>query len=120
MPQHLKTANGASSKTSSLVNVAAVVQTVIQDIRVNGDAAVRKYSEQFDSWSPTAFQLSSEDIAAAIAAVPAQTIKDIKQVQANVRAFAQAQRDSLHEFELETQPGVFLGQRHNPLNRVGA
>ena len=46
-------------------------------------------------------------------------IKDIKEVQRNVRTFAQAQKDSLKEFELEIQPGVFLGQKNVPINSVG-
>jgi histidinol dehydrogenase len=52
--------------------------------------------------------------------VSQQTISDIKEVQKNVRTFAEAQRRSLQDFELEIQPGVFLGQRNNPIDAVGA
>jgi histidinol dehydrogenase len=55
-----------------------------------------------------------------IASVPEQTIKDIKEVQGNVRAFAQAQRESLKDFEIEIRPGVHLGQKNIPINAVGA
>lgn len=95
----LATTNGAST-----TDVPAIVKGVIDDIRSNGDAAVRKYSEKFDKWSPDSFKMSKEQIEAAIAAVPKQTIEDIKQVQSNVRKFAQAQKDSLRDFEIETQP----------------
>jgi histidinol dehydrogenase len=104
-PKYLKRGEAASKSSSApTVDVAAIVKSVIDGIRSNGDADVRKYSEKFDRWSPEAFKLSKEDIDAAIAAVPQQTIEDIKQVQANVRKFAQAQRDSLKDFELETEP----------------
>lgn len=119
MPRHLKSAQQSSAGFVSSPEVAATVSTVISEVRKNGDVAVRNYSQKFDSWTPQSFKLSQEDIDAAIAAVPAQTIEDIKQVQANVRKFAEAQKASLKEFELEIQPGVFLGQRNNPINRVG-
>lgn len=109
--------NGASEKPS--FNVAKIVEDVIADVTANGDAAVRQYSEKFDKWSPPSFRLSSEDIKSIIAKVDAQTIKDIEQVQSNVRVFAQAQLASMKEFEIETQPGVFLGQKNNPIEIVG-
>lgn len=100
--------------------VATIVKGVIDDIRTNGDAAVRSYSERFDKWTPKSFKLSADDIAATLKQVPEQTIKDIQEVQRNVRRFAEAQKDSLKEFELEIQPGVFLGQKNNPIESVGA
>ncbi|KAF2648391.1 histidinol dehydrogenase [Lophiostoma macrostomum CBS 122681] len=119
--RYLKKASAAEkTANSSPADVSTIVKGVIDDIRGNGDAAVRKYSERFDSWSPESFKLSPEQINAAIAAVPEQTIQDIKQVQRNVTQFAQAQKDSIRDFELETQPGVFLGQRNVPIERVGA
>ncbi|KAL5042083.1 hypothetical protein BDW71DRAFT_217273 [Aspergillus fruticulosus] len=102
------------------VDVSAIVRGVVEDVRANGDVAVRKYSEKFDKWSPASFKLSQSDIEASIAQCSAQTIEDIKQVQRNVRAFAQAQKDSLRDFEFEIQPGVILGQKNLPINTVGA
>ncbi|KAL1971314.1 hypothetical protein VTN77DRAFT_266 [Rasamsonia byssochlamydoides] len=119
--RHLKSASkSAGEKNANSANVASLVRKVIDDIRVNGDAAVRQYSEKFDSWSPPSFKLSDEQIQEAIAAVSEQTIKDIKEAQSNVRRFAEAQRASLKDFEIELQPGVFLGQRSLPIHRVGA
>ncbi len=120
MPRHLKTRTAAPSQLSSSTSVSDVVQKVIHDVRERGDVAVRQYSQQFDSWSPPTFKLTPQDIQNAVADVPEQTIRDIKHVQANVRAFAQAQRNSVKDFELEIQPGVFLGQRNNPISSVGA
>ncbi|KAF2684639.1 histidinol dehydrogenase [Lentithecium fluviatile CBS 122367] len=120
-PKYLKRASAAESPASSPgLDVASIVKNVIEDIRQNGDAAVRKYSENFDKWSPESFKLSKEQIDATIAQVPKQTIEDIRQVQANVRRFAKAQRESIRDFELETQPGVFLGQKNVPVAVVGA
>ncbi|KAL4864248.1 hypothetical protein BDV12DRAFT_176471 [Aspergillus spectabilis] len=102
------------------VDVSSIVRGVIDDVRASGDAAVRKYSEKFDKWSPASFKLSPADIEASIAQCSEQTIADIKQVQSNVRAFAQAQKDSLKDFEFEIQPGVILGQKNLPINTVGA
>ena len=93
-----------NSAATPQVDVSGVVKGVIDDVRANGDAAVRKYSEKFDRWSPASFKLSQADIDAALAACSPQTIADIKEVQKNVRAFAQAQRDSIHDFEYEIQP----------------
>ncbi|CAK7234569.1 hypothetical protein SCUCBS95973_008980 [Sporothrix curviconia] len=110
----------ASSAPSSSTDVPAIVRGVIDDIRRDGDSAVRRYSEKFDKWSPTSYKLSAKDIEMIIAKVPQQTLDDIKEVQANVRRFAEAQRKSITDFELETAPGVFLGQRNNPIDSVGA
>lgn len=120
MPRFLKEAKGAPPQVASSVDVAAIVRQVIDDIRKNGDAAVRQYSEKFDKWSPSSFRLSSEQIEECLKHVPQQVITDIKEVQHNVRTFAQAQKDSLKDFEIEIQPGVHLGQKNNPLNTVGA
>ena len=122
MVRHLKrkseaTTGGAGSTSS---NVAATVKDVIDAIRSRGDAAVREYSQKFDTWSPSSFKLSQGQIDAAIAACSKQIIDDIKAVQVNVRNFAQAQRESIRDFEVETQPGVFLGQKNVPVSSVGA
>ncbi|KAI8648605.1 Histidinol dehydrogenase [Fusarium keratoplasticum] len=115
-------ASGASrTKTNgSPVDVAGIVKGVIDTVRQQGDGAVRRYSEQFDKWSPVSFELSKKDIEQVMAELPEQVIQDIKTVQANVRKFAEAQKDSLKEFELEMATGVVLGQKNNPIDSVGA
>lgn len=101
------------------VDVASIVDGVIADVRLNGDAAVRKYSEKFDKWSPPDFKLTDAQIQEIIGTVPEQTLKDIKTVQANVRAFAEAQKASLRDFEVEIRPGIRLGQKNVPIQNVG-
>jgi histidinol dehydrogenase len=119
--QYLKQAAGLSNqKTSPSVDVSAVVKEVIDTIRTDGDAWVRKFSEKFDKWSPQSFKLSQADIDAAMANCPKQTLDDIKEVQQNVRAFAEAQKKSLQDFEIEIRPGVHLGQKNVPIDNVGA
>jgi sulfopropanediol 3-dehydrogenase len=100
--------------------VRETVATVIADVRERGDEAVREYSEKFDNWSPESFLLSPEDIDRIVATVPAQALDDIRTVQARVRGFAQRQKDSLHDFEVETEPGVLLGQKNIPVRAAGA
>jgi histidinol dehydrogenase len=115
---HKATTNGSSPPS---VDVAGIVKGVIDTIRKEGDTAVRRYSETFDKWSPpSGFRLSDEEIQNIISTVPEQVIKDIKAVQANVRKFAEAQKETVKDFELEISPGVFLGQKNNPIESVGA
>lgn len=99
--------------------VKATVEGVLKDIEVRGDAAVRELSEKFDNWTPTSFRLTDEEIAAAVARLPAQTIDDIKFAQAQIRNFAEIQKASMHDVEEETLPGVFLGHKNIPVNSVG-
>ncbi|CAL5873979.1 uncharacterized protein PFLUO_LOCUS8264 [Penicillium psychrofluorescens] len=110
--------SGGSSTSAS--DVSRIVRGVIDDIRQNGDKAVRAYSEKFDKWSPKSFKLSRNDIDRIISKVPKQVLEDIKTVQDNVRTFALEQRKSITDFEYEIRPGVHLGQKNIPINAVGA
>jgi sulfopropanediol 3-dehydrogenase len=77
--------------------VKATVESILEDIDVRGDAAVRELSEKFDNWSPESFRLSNDEIRAAMARLPEQTIDDIKFAQAQIRKFAEIQLASLHD-----------------------
>ena len=100
--------------------VQTTVTTIMDDIRQRGDAAVREYSEKFDGWSPDSFRLPPEEVDRLIGTLPSQVIEDIEFAQAQVRNFAEKQRASLVDIEVETLPGVHLGQRHIPVSRSGA
>lgn len=100
--------------------VSETVAGVIADVQARGDDAVREYSERFDRWSPPDFRLSEDAIARIVSSVPTTVLEDIETVQANVREFALRQKESLQDFEVETQPGVFLGQRNIPVDASGA
>jgi sulfopropanediol 3-dehydrogenase len=116
----LKNAVPKEQVTADLAAVRETVSGVIADIRERGDAAVREYSEKFDKWSPESFRLSADRIEEIIASLPQQVIDDIHAVQRNVRTFAEAQLASMGEFEIETLPGVRLGQKHVPVQAAGA
>lgn len=120
MITHVKKAAFGARAMETDAGVRETVAEVIAAVRARGDAAVAEFSHRFDGWSPGPFRMSQEQILEAMKRVPAQTIEDIVTVQHNVRRFAQLQRDSLHEFEAEVQPGVLLGQRNIPVDAVGA
>ena len=100
--------------------VVETVAAVLDDIRANGDLAVRRYSEKFDKWTPESFRLSGDEIARIVADLPTTVIDDLSFVQQQVRRFAQAQRDSMRDVEIETLPGVRLGHKHVPVAASGA
>ena len=120
MIRQLKTAAASGAPRQGSPEVAEVVAGVIADVRARGDEAVREYSERFDRWSPESFRLGPEDVERIVAGVPRQVVDDIRTVQANVRSFAERQLESMAAFEVETQPGVFLGQKHLPIAATGA
>lgn len=116
----LKAATGEPAQRSSNPAVVETVASVIADVRANGEDAVRKYSEKFDRWSPASFRLSEDEVRAVVASVPETVLDDIRFAQRQIRGFAGSQRDSIQDFEVETLPGVFLGQRNVPIDASGA
>ena len=96
------------------------VSEILSAVEREGDAAIRRYSERFDGWSPRSFRVSNEEIVRAEAAVPAELKEHISFAQRQVRTFAELQRATLTDFEQETLPGVVLGQRHIPVSAVGS
>lgn len=110
----------AGTAQKSNPQVVETVTNVLEDIRANGDAAVRKYSQQFDKWAPESFRLNQDQIAKIVSDLPTTVIDDLSFVQRQVRNFAQAQRDSMHDVEIETLPGVRLGHKHVPVSASGA
>ncbi len=120
MSTQLKGAAGAGRSGPRDTDVSDVVSEVLDQVRAHGDDAVRRYSEKFDQWSPESFLLDRDHIDRLVASLPEQVVDDIRTVQANVRDFAQRQRDTMQDLEVETQPGVVLGHRHLPIVASGA
>jgi sulfopropanediol 3-dehydrogenase len=120
MPTTVKAPTGTSGAHRSSEQVRDTVTTVIADVRDRGDEAVRAYSEKFDGWAPDSFRLDAAAVDHIVSGVPDTVLDDIRTVQGNVRQFAQRQRDSLTDFEVETMPGVFLGQQNLPVSAAGA
>jgi sulfopropanediol 3-dehydrogenase len=100
--------------------VRATVSEMLLRIEREGMDAVRAYSRQLDGWAPADFRVGDREIAAAEAALPDELKAAIAFAQAQIRRFAELQRESLVDFEVETLPGVRLGQRQIPVARVGA
>jgi sulfopropanediol 3-dehydrogenase len=96
------------------------VREMLDDLRKNGMDAVRKYSRKFDDWNPDIFELTEQQISDAIAKCDQQLIRDTEFCQGNVRAFAEAQLATLQPLEVEISPGIILGHKHIPINRVGS
>jgi len=119
MPRHIKAASLAGQREEADARVRGTVETIIADVAKRGDEAVRELSERFDKWSPPSFRLSDDEIAALVARVSPQAIADIEFAQAQIRGFAEIQRASLKDVEVETLPGVVLGHRHIPVATVG-
>lgn len=119
MIRHLKSGRTAAGKNDDDAKIRATVEHIIADIEKRGDEAVREYSRKFDGWDPADFRLSRDEIAAARKQLSAREIEDIAFAQKQVRNFAQIQRDSMKDVEVETYPGVVLGHKHIPVNAVG-
>ena len=116
---YLKKGKTAEDKAIDDAQVSEVVKNTLQVIEEKGDAAVREFSEKFDNYSPKSYKLSSAEINSLIANVSDRDMKDIKFAQEQVRNFAQAQRDSMQDIEVETMPGVILGHKNIPVQSVG-
>lgn len=116
----LKAPAQQNTTRGSTPEVRATVENVIADIRSRGDEAVREYSEKFDKYSPDSFLVTDEQLAEIMGRVPQQVIDDITFVQEQVRLMAQKQLESLRDFEIETLPGVLLGQKNVPVEAAGA
>ncbi|HWT30940.1 MAG TPA: histidinol dehydrogenase, partial [Propylenella sp.] len=120
MARYLKRGMDASAIKAADAKVRETVETILTQVEARKDAAVRDYSKQFDKWEPKDFRLTSAEIDKAIAQVPQRDLDDIKFAQAQVRNFAQNQRDTMQDLEVETLPGVVLGHRHVPVGADGA
>jgi len=117
--KYLKKGKTAADKAIDDAEVSEVVKNTLKVIEEKGDSAVREFSEKFDNYSPKSYKLSSAEIDGLIANVSDRDMKDIKFAQEQVRNFAQAQRDSMQDIEVETMSGVILGHKNIPVQSVG-
>ncbi|HMQ58028.1 MAG TPA: histidinol dehydrogenase, partial [Rhizobiaceae bacterium] len=116
--EHLKSGKPEAERSADDAKVRATVEQTRADIEARGDAAVRELSEKFDRFSRPSFRLSDSEIEAAMAKVPARDMADIEFAQTQIRRFAEAQRASMTDIEVETLPGVILGHRNIPVQSV--
>jgi sulfopropanediol 3-dehydrogenase len=116
---HLKHGKPETERAEEDAKVRATVETVLADIVARGDAAVRDLSVKFDNYDPPAFRLTPSEIEAAMSRVATRDMEDIRFAQTQIRRFAEAQRASMTDIEVETLPGVILGHRNIPVQSVG-
>lgn len=95
------------------------VAEIIADVRQRGDDAVREWSAKLDDWEPESFRLTGEQIEEIVAKVDPEVVRDTRFCQEQVRRWAQIQRSTLQDVEIETLEGVWLGQKHIPMASAG-
>ena len=119
MARWLKRGMDASAVKAADAKVRETVEGILAEVEERKDVAIRELSEKFDTWSPADFRLSPAEIERAIAQVPQRDLDDIRFAQAQVRNFAQKQKETMRDLEVETLPGVVLGHRHIPVSSIG-
>ncbi len=119
MITHLKRGRSAADVAEADTQVRQTVEGILADIEKRGDEAVRELAAKFDGDARKEFRLTPEEIDAAVAKVSPDDIDDIKFAQAQVRNFAERQKECLQDLEVETLPGVVLGHKNVPVNSVG-
>ena len=117
--KYLKQGKTDAAKAIDDAQVSEIVKSTLKAIEARGDEAVREFSEKFDNYTPKSFKLNPAEIDSLVKKVSPQDLEDIKFAQEQVRNFAQAQRDSMQDIEVETMPGVILGHKNIPVQSVG-
>ena len=115
----LKAGKAKAERDEDDAKVRGIVETTLADISARGDDAVRDLSVKFDKYDPPNFRLTQSEIEAAMSKVTTRDMEDIKFAQDQIRNFAQAQRASMTDIEVETIPGVILGHKNIPVQSVG-
>ena len=116
---HLKSGKSDAARADDDAKVRATVETILADIEARGDTAVRELSQKFDGYAAPSFRLTPSEVEAAMQKVSTRDMDDILFAQTQIRRFAQAQRASMTDIEVETLPGVILGHKNIPVQSVG-
>ena len=116
---HLKSGKPEAERAEDDAAVRATVEGILADIEARGDAAIAELSQKFDGVTRSAFRLTASEIKAAVNRVSARDMEDIRFAQDQIRRFAEAQRASMTDIEVETLPGVILGHKNIPVQSVG-
>ncbi|MFM8986314.1 MAG: histidinol dehydrogenase [Planctomycetia bacterium] len=119
MATWLKRAVDAETIRGADRQVRDTVEAILADIEARGDAAVRELSVKFDNWDREDYRLGAAEIDRCLAELSKQDLADIAFAQEQVRRFAEHQRATLCDLEVETLPGVVLGHRNVPVNAAG-
>ena len=117
--EYLKRSKSEAEIREDDAKTRATVEATLADIEKRGDAAVRELSQKFDNYAPQQFRLTESEIEAAMNKVSTRDMDDIKFAQTQIRRFAEEQRASMTDVEVETLPGVILGHKNIPVQSVG-
>jgi sulfopropanediol 3-dehydrogenase len=96
------------------------VSEILSGVQREGESAVRRYSAKLDGWEPERFTVAPEEIERAYREVPDELVEHIERARAQVQGFAELQRRTMLDLEVETLPGVTLGHKHVPVEAVGS
>ncbi|RPE09211.1 histidinol dehydrogenase [Chitinophaga lutea] len=119
MSRYLKKGKSESDIRNADADTRKTVADMIKAVEEEGDAAVRRFAASFDNWLPESFRLTDGQIREIVDRTPQQVKDDIRFAQQQIRFFAEQQRASILDIEIETLPGVFLGHKNIPVNSVG-
>ena len=114
MAEYLKRGRDAAERAEDAAKVRAVVEGILSDIVSRGDVAVRELSIKFDGWDRKDYRLTDAEIGSALTELSSRDLADIRFAQEQVRNFAECQRASLTDIEVETLPGIVLGHKNIP------
>ena len=117
--RYLKSGKPQIERSEDDAKVRVVVEDALADIEARGDAAIRDLADKFDNYTPESYRLSQREIDELIGEVSPRDMEDIRFAQAQVRKFAEIQRASMQDVEVETMPGVILGHKNIPVQSVG-
>lgn len=119
MAEWIKKAQPTDQRVAQNDKLKEDVSRILLDIENRGDVAVRELSVKFDKWERQDYRLTDAEIKQCMDQLTEREYEDIKFAQTQVRRFADAQRQSMLNVEIETIPGVLLGHKHIPVNAAG-
>ena len=119
MPTYLKRGRDVEARQKDDQQVRGTVETILSDIEGRGDVAVRELSARFDGWDRASYRLTAAEIRDCLGQLTTRNLDDIAFAQAQVRNFAERQREAMVDIEVETLPGIVLGHKNIPVNAVG-
>ncbi len=117
--EYLKRGISDQKRSEDDANTAKIVSQTLLNIEGRGDQAVRELAVKFDGFDRDNYKLSQTEIEQIISKVSDDDMRDLKFAQEQVRNFAEAQRESMQDIEIETMPGVILGHKNIPVQSVG-
>jgi sulfopropanediol 3-dehydrogenase len=119
LPAGVETLKRAAKRsTDDAADVRGKVQAILDEIEAEGDAAALRYAAKFDRYEGNVV-LTREEIDAAAAQVPERLKDDIRFAWDNVRRFAEAQKETIRDMEVELRPGLLAGQKAIPCQAAG-